>query len=118
MQVHHFCGRSSLFGPYGRVDDAIRVGYSAAVTPTLLEPVRGEAPLAVDFDLTAYGQRAEEEIARRFARRLDGWLLDACELAGKRRVRISAIYIGDTPENSAERTLLGDCVKRQGAIGT
>ena len=114
VQVHHMCGRSSLFGPYGRVDDAIRVGYSGGVTPTLLEPVRGEAPFAVDFDVATYGYRAEEEIARRSARRLDGWLLDACELAGQRRVRISAIYIGDTPENSAERTLLGDCVEKAG----
>ena len=114
VQVHHMCGRSSLFGPYGRVDDAVRVGYSGGVTPTLLEPVRGEAPFAVDFDVTAYGQRAEEEIARRFARRLDGWLLDACELAGKRRVRISAIYIGNTAQMSAERTLLGDCVEKAG----
>ena len=114
VQVHHMCGRSSLFGPYGRIDDAIRVGYSGGVTPELLEPVRGEAPFAVDFDLAAYGSRKEEGIARQFADRLNDWLLDACELAGQRRVRISAIYIGNSAVNSPERTLLGDCVEKAG----
>lgn len=114
VQVHHLCGLSSLFGPYGRVDDAIRVGHSGGVTPRLLEPVLGEAPLAVDFPVTAIEGRREEQISQNLLGRLDGWLLDACELAGKRGVRVSVIYIGNTPEDSRERTVLGNCVERAG----
>ncbi len=114
VQIHHFCGRSSLFGPYGRIDDAIRVGHSGGVVPRLLEPVRGEAPFAVDFTTTSLEGQREEEITRKFVERLDGWLLDACALAGQRRVRVSAIYIGNAPQGSAARTLLGNCVERAG----
>ncbi|MYD92188.1 MAG: hypothetical protein F4Y02_00545 [Chloroflexi bacterium] len=115
VQVHHMCGRSSLFGPYGRVDDAIRVGHSSGVLPKLLEPVLGEAPFAVDFSVSAATPSGEaDKIIARFETRLDGWLRDACELAGQRRVRISAIYIGDAAEGSSERTLLGDCVALAG----
>ena len=114
VQIHHLCGLSSLFGPYGRVDDAIRVGHSGGVLPQLLEPVRGEAPLAVDFEVTGVERAREGRIRGQLVNRLDGWLLDACELAGKRRVRVSVIYIGNTPEGSATRTLLGNCVVRAG----
>ena len=114
VQLHHLCGRSSLFGPYGRINDAVRVGYSNGVTPRLLEPVQGEAPFAVDFPVTALDGQREGQIARKFVERLDGWLLDACALAGQRRVRVSAIYIGNAPQGSAARTLLGNCVERAG----
>ena len=116
VQVHHLCGWSSLFGPYGRIDDAVRVGDSGGVSPELLEPVRGEAPFTVDFE-TAEGYWQERNLARTLVRRLDGWLRDACDVAGKRRVRISAIYIGDAAENSPERTLLGTVWRGQGRPG-
>ena len=114
VQLHHFCGRSSLFGPYGRIDDAIRVGDSSAVLPQLLDPVLGEAPFAVDFAVTGLEHGWEDRVRGRLADRLDDWLLDACELAGERRVRVSVIYIGNTPEGSATRTLLGNCVELAG----
>ena len=115
VQVHHMCGRSSLFGPYGRVDDAIRVGHASGVPYPLLEPVVGEAPFAVDFNVSAPNPEGEaEQIAARFNARLDDWFREACELAGQRRVRISAIYIGEAAEDSPTRTLLGDCVALAG----
>ena len=109
VQLHHFCGWSSLFGAYGRVDDAIRVGESGALPATLLDPVHGAAPFQVDPGLVS---RSDIQIG--LSGQLDDWLYESCALAGQRRVRINAIYLG--PETYSEKPIgvLRECVTRAG----
>ena len=108
VQIHHFCGWSSLFGAYGRVDDAIRVGESRALPATLLDPVHGAAPFNVDFELDS-----PSDVQRGLSGQLDDWLYESCALAGQRRVRINAIYMG--PEIYPQPIdVLKECVRRAG----
>lgn len=70
------CAPHSVFGPYGRVDDGVQAGGA---------PVFGVAPfsnLRAPYQTTA-------------ARRLTDWFLEACGIAGRRDVRIEAIFIGN-----------------------
>ncbi len=108
VQLHHFCGWSSVFGAYGRLDDATRVGESGALPATLLDPVHGAAPFKVDSGLVS-----QSDIQSGLSGQLDDWLYESCALAGQRRVRINAIYMG--PENYPKPLdVLKECVRRAG----
>ena len=109
VQIHHFCGRSSIFGAYGRVNEAIRVGSSSTLPSTLLEPVDGAAPFEIDFD-----HSAESDIPYGFRDQLDDWLYEACKLAGQRRVRVNGIFMGQGSGTGREVMLLKECVLHAG----
>ena len=90
VQIAHYCRRSTIFGPYGRVDDSVRVGESSGIPQTLLPPVAGVSPMN-----GGHQQESDSDTERALSSVLDRWFHDACRLAGQRRVRINAVYIGD-----------------------
>ena len=101
VEIGHFCRWSSLFTPYGRVDDAVRVGESGGA---LLEPVTGVAPFSVPSAMTQ--ALTSPNTVRAWVRdRLDEWFQDVCRIAGLRRVRINAIYIGNSSLDAGVATL-------------
>ena len=108
VQLHHFCGWSSLFGAYGRIDDAIRVGESGTLPATLLDPVHGAAPFNVDSGLVS-----GHDIRLGLSGQLDDWLYESCTLAGQRGVRIHAIYMG-SGDYSPPIDVLKECVRSAG----
>ena len=90
VRIAHICQRSTIFTPYGRVDDSIRVGESGGIPSTLLPPAEGVSPLSGGFE----GKLAYEvEDALRPI--LNDWFHEACRIAGLRRVRVNAVFIGD-----------------------
>ncbi|MCY3819768.1 MAG: hypothetical protein OXH52_10475 [Gammaproteobacteria bacterium] len=94
----HFCRLTSPFSAYGRADDLVRVGDSP--------PVNGAAPFSI---AATQGQRN-----RHMRDRISDWFLEACAIAGRRGVRIHAIYIGGNtrPWERAAIELLEECVDR------
>ena len=110
VQVHHLCGWSQVFGAYGRLDDVIRVGHSSTLPSTLLDPVEGAAPFELDFPYANYFP----DIPTHFDSQLDDWLYEACKLAGQRRVRVHAIYLGPTGGTGREVATLQECVRQAG----
>ncbi len=131
-----WCRPWSPFTPYGSVDDHTLVGDDgAAPLPKQLPPVRDAAPLHIDParspGLTAaqirygepvprYGGRHNAGPARRIApelnTRVNGWLVDACRMAGQRGVRVHVVYIGDNflPAHRAAIAELEKCADQAG----
>ena len=93
--VHgRICKPLSTFGVYGRVDDLVDVGGDV---------VEGASPYeTLSLDWRRIGNRRDigrnqlHTIRARVTQRVDHWLDEACRLAGLRRVRVNAIYIGST----------------------
>ena len=108
LQHGHFCQWSSLFTSYGRVNDSVRVGDAAG---ELLEPVMGASPFAFDVPFTE--RNGEFMLNDRMKDSIDGWLREACRIAGQRRVRINAIFMGGNP-NSPGVTTLKECITEAG----
>lgn len=98
--VGHPCNNPiSAFSVYGRVGDRVEVGELGAVA--------GESPLelaSTRFANQVLTTAQNLEIQREMRSRMDDWLVEACRIAGLRRVRIHAIFIG------------GDEVYQAGAI--
>jgi len=101
--VHNdVCRYTSLFTPYGQLDDLVNVGG---------RPVAGVAPFAMDPSWTPL---IHVDFVQQVQRsRLDPWLRDACTYAGMRRVRVNAIFIGPSTDTTAIRKL-EDCVDLAG----
>ena len=97
------CRPMTPFSAYGRAEELVRVGDGP--------PVSDVAPFSVPSwawsSLTA-------DLQDPLTARLDGWLREACDIAGQRGVRIHAIYIGgDTSSfEQASIALLEECVDR------
>ena len=75
------------------------------------DPVEGAAP----FSAASWSPASPvEELKAPLQDRLDEWLMAACDLAGKRGVRIHAIYIGDDnqPWEQRDIAVLERCVDR------
>lgn len=90
VQTAHVCLRSTLFSPYGRADDSIRVGESTSMPATLLPPSGGVSPFSGDF-----ADDRDSDVVYALRDKLDDWFLESCRLAGLRRVRVNAVYIGN-----------------------
>ena len=90
VQIAHYCRRSTIFGPYGRVDDSIRVGESGVIPSTLLPPADGVSPFNGGFQ-----QELSNDIEVALRSDLNEWFHEACRIAGQRRVRVNALYIGN-----------------------
>lgn len=107
VQTEHFCRLNSIFTPYGRVDDRTYVGHSATLPSTPLPPVADVSP----FNLAGLSQLQRQNISvggpvyNQMKGSLDQWFADACRIAGQRRVRINAIFIGNSSSQRAIRRL-------------
>ena len=105
VRNRHSCRPHRLFSAYGRADELVRIGDGP--------PVDDVAPfsLPATTGLNSYLRGAYQ---RNIAARLDDWFRRACSLAGRRGVRIHAIYIGTRtygPDLTAI-SLLEQCVDR------
>ena len=89
VQIAHVCLRSNVFSPYGRADDRIRVGESGGLPATLLPPAEGVSPFSGGFE-----QDSDYDVGLALKPRLNDWFHEACRIAGLRRVRVNAVYIG------------------------
>ena len=122
VQAGHLCRPSSMFGPYGRTDDRVLVGDSSAVPPAPLAPVADVAPFnvaglapAIAGDGTpGSGSYGFGNLFTTMAGRLDDWFVEACRIAGVRRVRVNAIFIGDAVSGASQIATLERCVDAAG----
>ncbi|MDE0422914.1 MAG: hypothetical protein OXK76_18765 [Gammaproteobacteria bacterium] len=110
------CRFNSLFGAYGRVDDRVYMGDTGidALTPPV--PVDA-APLEVSSVPAGIRNRLSTSLLRyTLERRLDGWFVEACRVAGLRGVRVDAIYIGRSAGSTARLAInaLEQCVDAAG----
>ena len=101
MHNDHICRRGSAFSPYGGPDELVQVGGT---------PVAGVAPFTRDASWTDTppGTQTKQQGI------LDDWLLDACQLAGDRDVRIHVIFLNDRPGTSARFNKLEECIDKAG----
>ena len=101
VQNGHFCRPMTPFSAYGRADELVRVGDA--------QPVSDVAPFSVP---TWLWSSPAGDLQNRITSRLDDWFREACDLAGRRGVRIHAIYIGDdkTPYEQDAIALMEECV--------
>lgn len=116
------CRRSSLFTPYGRAGDLLYMGETAEDdTSPAPAPVADQAPFelaslpaaTVGKDTAGSGENWSA-ISDKLEDRADGWLLDACAVAGQRRVRVNAVFIGDRNFNPTGVATLESCVDAAG----
>ncbi len=103
VQNGHFCRPESPFSAYGRADELVSVGDAP--------PVADVAPFSVPDWLWS---SPTVDLTDPLTQRLDDWFREACDIAGRRGVRIHAIYIGgDTrPWEQRAIALLEECVDR------
>ena len=101
------CRAVSMFTPYGRIDDLVYVGDTGPDMTTPPVPVAA-APFSWE-DQRASGN----DFFNTMNGRLSSWLGAACRLAGQRRVRVNAVYIG--PHRNAHHIeTLESCVDQAG----
>ena len=109
-----YCGLQIPFGPYGRADDHVLIGELGS---RILPPVRGVAPFS--YPQTQRSPYLPPSLSLQVSvwndqkGLLDTWFLDACRLAGQRRVRVHAVFIGARNRRSDIR-LLERCVDAAG----
>ena len=105
VRNRHFCRPNTPFSAYGRADELVRTGDGPPVddvAPFSLPRVRG-----LDIFTGLYYRRD-------ITRRLNDWFRRSCSLAGRRGVRIHAIYIGTSTHGPdlAAISALEQCVDR------
>ena len=103
VQNGHYCRPHAPFSAYGRPDELVRVGDGP--------PVADVAPFSVPTWLRS---SPTADLQAPVTDRLDDWFREACDIAGRRGVRIHAIYIGGntSPHELAAIALLEECVDR------
>lgn len=117
--VDHRCRPLSTFSPYGRADDRVYIGDVGPDAMTPPRPIADVAPLEVaSLPSSVLGDGSWDRFtALQFARvlsgRIDGWLLEACRVAGQRRVRINVVFIGEETKTTTI-ALLEQCVDLAG----
>lgn len=100
------CRRLSMFGSYGRIDDLVYVGDVGEDASTPPVPVAA-APFTDE-----YGKQRYHSFIDDMEDRLEDWFVQSCELAGRRRVRVNAVYMGPTHQPATD--LLERCVDAAG----
>ena len=105
---------STAFSPYGRIDDVVHIGVND-------DPVADVAPFEIaSWADTIKGDGTPDSMAESSALtemvdRMDEWLVEACKIAGERRVRVEAIFFGaNNNANKDTIDLLEDCVDAAG----
>lgn len=99
------CRPSSLFTPYGRAGDLLYMGAAEDETSPAPEPIAGKAP----FELASLpaakvgdgtpGSGSDQGVEAELEDRAGGWLQAVCAVAGLRRVRVNAIFIGTAQDD-------------------
>lgn len=101
MHNDHICRRGMVFTPYGAPDDLVQIG---------ARPVEGVAPFtrgADTADTPAAIQQEQNDV-------MDGWLEDACSLAGDRGVDIQVVFVANAPDASTRFNMLETCIDEAG----
>ena len=123
VQMEHLCRPSSAFSSYGRVDDRIYVGNTGSLPVAPVVPVADAAPFSLaGLPATLAGDRSPGsgdygfygELVSHFSGVLDDWFVESCRIASQRRVRVNAIYIGDTSRDLENIRTLERCVDAAG----
>ncbi|MDE0191782.1 MAG: VWA domain-containing protein [Gammaproteobacteria bacterium] len=115
VQMEHFCEPTSMFGPYGRMGDAVYVGDSES-------PRTNVAPFGIPTDLATRADYREKlnrsgwDPNPSLRPVLDDWFLNACRNAEKRGVHIIAIYLRGLRDRGWRQgsLLLEQCVDAAG----
>ena len=113
------CRPSSTFSVYGRADDMVYMGDVGPDALTDPAPVTDVAPYEVaSLPASVVGSPGSyagaNAIHGEMNSRLDEWLLDACRIAGARRVRINVVFIGNPVWNAVQVEGLERCVDAAG----
>ncbi len=105
VRNRHYCRPHTVFSAYGRADELVRVGDGP--------PVEDVAPFSLPT-VTGLNNYTGRYYQRDIPIRLDNWFRRACNLAGRRGVRIHAIYIGTNTygPDITNINLLEQCVDR------
>ena len=105
VRNRHYCRPHTVFSAYGRADELVRIGDGP--------PVDDVAPFSLPT-VTGLNNYTGRYYQRDIPIRLDNWFRRACNLAGRRGVRIHAIYIGTRTygPDIAAISLLEQCVDR------
>ena len=120
-----YCRPHSVFSPYGSLDDQILVGsVQEGSTTYIMPPVPDAAPFHVNPSRRAHWAKPKvlpyrSNLTNTMEQRLNGWLVDACRLAGQRGIRVHAVYIGrqGNHEDRANINVLRQCVQAAGTGG-
>ena len=118
--IEHRCRPSSTFSPYGRADDRVYVGDIGPDAITVPTPVAEVAPFEVaSLPESVVGDGSPDTVDRTalnsaLSGRIDNWFLEACRVAGVRRVRINVVFIGDSTYHGRAISLLEQCVDAAG----
>ena len=113
------CGPSSTFSVYGRAGDVVYMGDVGSDALTDPIPISGVAPyetasMGASVVGTSGTSTSANSIHAEMSSRLDEWLLEACRIAGARRVRINAVFIGNPVYNAQQVEELEKCVDAAG----
>lgn len=105
VRNRHYCRPHTVFSAYGRADELVRIGDGP--------PVDDVAPFSLPT-VTGLNNYTGRYYQRDIPIRLDNWFRRACNLAGRRGVRIHAIYIGTSiyGPDVTNISLLEQCVDR------
>ena len=104
----------SMFGPYGRAADLVYVGDGDPVADVAPFEIASLPPAVVGTP-TSRSATVLDGLKKALEPRMDGWFLDACAIAGARRVRVNAIFIGPTELSTEPQiALLEQCVDLAG----
>ena len=118
--INHRCRPSSTFSPYGRADDMVYVGDVGTDASSPPRPIGDVAPFEVNnLPESIVGDGTPGSFDRYLvepvlSRRIDDWFLEACRIAGARRVRINAVFIGDPSYYGSAISVLEQCVDSAG----
>ena len=114
------CRPSSLFTPYGRAGDLLYMGPAEDETSPAPVPIAGKAP----FELASLpaatvgdgtpGSGGGIPLQVELRERANGWFLAACAVAGLRRVRVNAVFIGNSFGDPVGIATLESCVDAAG----
>ena len=108
VSIDDRCRGVSPFGPYGRLHDLVYIGDTGQDASTAPVPVA-----AAPFWWYDQAQYQLYDPASTVKGRLRNWFEDACRLAGQRRVRVNAVYIGDNNRRN-DINALESCVDLAG----
>ena len=97
------CRPAHPFGPYGNIDDFMRVSGSEVVSSAA--PFQSDAAWTLDTTQTTMKTHTKST--------LDGWFAEACQFAGDRDVSIVGIFFGDSNRQTAIAAL-ESCVDKAG----
>ena len=109
MPGRHYCDASSMYGPYGRINDTV---YAGDQSPAVV----GAAPFSASRLSEPPGSCQSQDATETIRDWLGTWLVEACAVAGARGVDVEAIYIGSATSGRTNGAIarLEACVDEAG----